>query len=131
MALQEQAAGTVSALLGEAPGSVEVRMLASDTMLVRFSGEHDGSMRSRLVDAFVAVRNQANVIVDLTNCSFVDSTIITTMLEARDAITNSHGRLAVALPAESNAVNRMAKLVRLPDLIPTYTSVDDALASFR
>jgi len=104
-------------------------MLASDTMLVRLSGEHDASTKTRLADAFVAVRNQANVIVDLTRCSFIDSSIVTTMRRAHAALTRDQGRLVVVLPAEPNAVTRTAELVHFAELLPTYTSLE-AVASF-
>jgi len=38
--------------------------------------------------------------------------------------------VAVALPSEPNAVNRVADLLDLGQLVPVYASVEAALASF-
>jgi anti-anti-sigma factor len=128
MVLQEQAAE--DEFLRPTPASIEVRMLASDTMLVQLSGEHDATTHSRLADAFVAVRHQANVIVDLTPCSSIDSSILTMLLRAHDALMRDQRRLAVALPTKVD-LTRKAELERLSDLLPAYASVEAALTSFR
>jgi anti-anti-sigma factor len=117
MALQEQVAH--ERLLLPVAASVEVRMLASDAMLVRLSGEHDASTAKRLADAFVAVRDQANVIVDLTDCSSIDSTGVAVIC-APGSLISGQTRLVVGRPAEWNS-----------GLLPTYETVEAALDSFQ
>ncbi len=63
------------------------------------------------------------MIVDLSDCEFVDSTIIGVLATAlRDANTRG-GQFSVVLPATSSAiVNRMFDLMRLRDVLPVYES---------
>src|SRR4051812_32255482 len=61
---------------------VEISALSDDTMLLALCGDHDLDTKPRLLDALAAVRRSPKVIVDLTPCTLIDSTIISTLIGA-------------------------------------------------
>jgi anti-anti-sigma factor len=104
---------------------------ASDSVaIVSLVGEHDLGEHDQIKGAFArAAVTARNVMVDLTECAFIDSTVIALLLGAQSSIAQNGGRMAVALPVEPNAVTRLAELVRMGDLLPTYGTREAALAS--
>lgn len=68
-----------------------------------------------------------NVIVDLSRCSFIDCTVIRLLIDAQNVVARNQGSFGVALPAEPNAVTRIAELVQLSQRVPTYSSVAAAI----
>jgi len=113
------------------PNAVEIQSASSSLAIVSLVGDHGLSdvTSLRVVFARAAIR-APNVIADLSRCSFADSTVIEVLIHAQTIITKDHGRFAVALPEEPNAVSRLAQLVHLSELMPTYASLAEALASF-
>lgn len=51
------------------------------------------------------------------------------LLDAHSVVARDAGSFGVAMPAEPNAVTRVAELVHLSQRIPSYASVTDALAN--
>jgi anti-anti-sigma factor len=100
--------------------------------IVPLVGEHDLSCYESLKVAFARAAVQApNVIVDLSRCEFIDSTVIRALLDAQSVVARDSGSFGVALPAEPNAVTRLVELVHLAQRVPTYPSVEAALKSFQ
>src|SRR3954451_25053868 len=82
-------------------------MASASVAVVSLTGEHDlgGYEPLRTGVARAAIRG-AHVIVDLSACDFIDSTVISILLHTETIIASDGGRLVVALPAEDNAVTR-------------------------
>jgi anti-anti-sigma factor len=113
------------------PNTVEVRSAPASIAIVSLVGEHDLGEYEQLQVAFerAAVRGR-NVLVDLSRCEFIDSTMIGVLLHAQSVVAADQGRFAIALPSEPNAVTRVAEMVHLGELAPIYASVEEALSSF-
>ena len=111
---------------------VEITMASASIAVISLRGEHDlagyGPLRTGFARAAI---HGANVIVDLSDCEFIDSTVISMLLRTETIVARDGGRLVVALPAEQNAVTRAAALINLAELLPTYASFDAAFASFQ
>jgi anti-anti-sigma factor len=112
------------------PSRVELSSAARHVAVVALIGEHDlaGCETVRTALARAAIR-APHVLVDLTACDFIDSTVISMLLHTETVVTRDGGRLVVALPGEHSSVTRMAELIKLAQRIPTYASVDAALSS--
>jgi anti-anti-sigma regulatory factor len=109
--------------------------IKSDTpsvVIVALIGAHDLGEYKQLKAVFATAPLRAiNVIIDLTRCALIDSTIMAMLLNGQSVVTRDHGRFVVALPAEPNPVTRLAELAQLAEQVPTYVSVEAALASFQ
>src|SRR3954463_3320566 len=106
-----------------ASASIAVISLAGDQVLAGYEPLRTGFARA-------AIRG-INVIVDLSDCDFIDSTAISMLLHTETIVAPDGGRLVVALPAAENTVTRGAEVIKLAELLPTYASFDAALASFQ
>jgi anti-anti-sigma regulatory factor len=112
--------------------AVEITSAPPSVAIVALSGAHDLSEYKQLKAVFAAAAIRApNVIIDLSRCALIDSTVMAMLLNGQSIVTRDYGRFVVALPEEPNPVTRLAELVQLAELVPTYVSVEAALASFQ
>ena len=108
-----------------ATARIDVTAVADDTLIVTLSGEHDLSTKAHVLDALRNTREEPNVVIDLTPCSFADSTIIATLLQASQSTTQ---RVSIVSPVESS-VHRVLLLVGAHDLATIHASLTQALAT--
>ena len=98
--------------VGEAP-CVELREISGHTTIVTLVGEHDLLTRQSLSEQLERARTAATVIVDLTPCTFLDSTIIAALLSTRHAKL-AH-RVDLVLPAPGTIASRALHLTGVPE----------------
>ena len=83
-------------------GDVTVDRRGVSLWVLRLAGEHDLSNVSQLRAALDdAGDSGSSVIVDLGECEFIDSTVMATLISARDRILEDGGRFAVVTPEGS------------------------------
>jgi anti-anti-sigma factor len=110
------------------PGSVESGHYAPGLAFVRLRGEHDLFSEATLTSALDRAVEHSNVLVDLSECTFMDSTVITLLIRAAQAAEARGERLVLAIPPGQTAVARVAQIVHLGEFMPVYSSTDEALA---
>jgi anti-sigma B factor antagonist len=111
------------------PGTVETTHHAPGLAVVRMRGEHDISTVPELTQALERAAAHSDVLVDLSECDFIDSSVIGLLIGTSKNLQERDEQLVVVIPAESTNVARVADMVRLSELMPVKTSHDDALAS--
>jgi anti-anti-sigma factor len=111
------------------PGTVETTHHAPGLGVVRLRGEHDISTASELTEALEDAAAHSDVLVDLSECDFIDSSVIGLLIRIAKMLQARDEQLVVVIPSESTNVARVAHMVRLSELMPVKTSHDDALAS--
>jgi anti-anti-sigma factor len=83
--------------------------------VVSLHGEHDlatsGALRTALQPLF------GDVLVDLSDCSFVDSTVIGALIAAAQELEREGHRLSLVVPPENTNVARTLEIVRMAELI--------------
>ena len=105
-----------------------------DVMLVSVRGEHDiytaPALRDRLDEALE--RGTAGVIVDLSTATFLDSSILGALLEARrQAIEQPLGYVVCLGEAPEPGVERILEITGLVPVFPVVRSLDAALEAAR
>ena len=106
------------ALAGEpAPGTVALERPAPGAAIVTLRGEHDLSTRAEISDALARVGNEAHVLVDLSECSFIDSSVIGVLVVAFQALDEQGRRLELAIPSAA-ARDPARREGRRPDDVP-------------
>jgi anti-anti-sigma factor len=99
---------------------------ADGGVVVTVTGEIDVSTTGLLADALARAADTAAVVVaDLTAVTFLDSTGLSTLLRAHNALTARGGRLA--LTGAKPAVLRVLELTGVDTVIPLYPTVAQAL----
>ena len=65
------------------------------------------------------------IVIDLTPCCFLDSTIIRALLRAKESVLPH--RVMLVLPPSGSVVYRALHLVGIQHFLPTYTALEEAL----
>jgi len=99
--------------------------------VVSLFGEHDLGGKQRLSDALAAAGVRRNVLVDLSACTFIDSSVIGALFAARSQLAERGGRLELVIPPEATAVRRVADLTMLGSLLTIHEADTAGWASLQ
>jgi anti-anti-sigma factor len=113
------------------PGTVEVGHHARGLAYVCLRGEHDLSSAEIVKPALETAVANASVMVDLSACTFIDSTVITWLIRAAKTAEQRSERFVLVIPPDQAAVARAAEMTQLGEIIPIYTSQQAALWSLQ
>jgi anti-anti-sigma factor len=104
---------------------VTVETLQEGTVLVRITGDLDLATSPRVDDALASAPVAERVVIDLTGCTFVDSSGMRVLVQvARDAPGSGRG---VSLVAPGAGIRRVLEISGVDTLLPVHSSVADAL----
>jgi len=109
------------------PGSAAVVRAGPGLAIVEVRGEHDLSTEPALTRALEQAAERANVLADLSDCTFADSTALTALIKAAQAVQARGDLFAVAIPPRARQVARVAQMIGLSDLLALHESRDAAL----
>jgi anti-sigma B factor antagonist len=100
---------------------IQVERESATAAIVRLGGEHDLSSAAQLVQVFEElIAEQRAVVVDLARATFVDSSILAALLEARERSAEAGLELRLSMPdATAPAVRRVVELTGLSDAVTT------------
>jgi anti-sigma B factor antagonist len=98
--------------------------------ILTLRGEHDLSTEPSLADALTdAFAAGSNVVVDLSEVEFIDSTILRALAYGRrEAIEHDEHNFAIAVPPDSFA-RRVLALTGIDQAVPTFETRAQALAA--
>lgn len=111
-------------------GDLEVEQLGG-VAVISLRGEHDLATApavERQLEALLG--GGASVVVDLSQATFVDSSIVRALYGADPAMTDRDRRMALAAPP-GTPPRRLLDLVALAGIVPTFDSRDAAVAHVR
>ena len=74
---------------------------------------------------------RSNVLVDFSDCSFIDSTVIGALIGAVRKLHERGEHLVLVIPPAQSAVTRVAALTQLAAIIPIHASRDAGLAEIQ
>jgi anti-anti-sigma factor len=116
---------------GEPPqaGTIEVGLGAPDLSFVNLHGEHDVRTAAHVSRALERAAAYPDVLVDLSDCSFIDSGVIKTLLKTAHVLRARGGELTLVIPPQQAHVTRVASLTGLAGFLDLQTSRDAALVS--
>jgi anti-anti-sigma factor len=83
--------------------------------IVSLRGEHDLATASLVSDAIGAI--DGNVLVDLSECTFLDSTVIGVLFARNQELEQAGHFLEVVAPRENTRISRTLELVHMRDVI--------------
>ena len=97
---------------------IEVELRPGDlpafAAVVSLSGEHDLASAPQVLATLRSI--SGNQLVDLSACSFVDSSIISTLISASQELEREGHHLELLVPRENVIVARTLELVSMRDL---------------
>ena len=113
-----------------APQSLEVQFKLPGIALVQLRGEHDLSGKEALAEALARASDQLNVLVDLSECTFMDSSVLGVLIPAGQDIKQRGGRLELVIPPEATTASRIATITRLNEFLRIHETHEAGFASF-
>ena len=112
------------------PDRVEVEFRSASLAVVSLVGEHDLARYEPLKEALAAaVGRRRNVFVDLSDCTFIDSTVISLLLHAQDEVVPDGGAFALIVPGTSIHLVRVIDVMCLGQALPIFSSIAEATAT--
>ncbi len=82
-----------------APQPLEVQFRLPGIALVQLRGEHDLSGKEALAEALASASDQLNVLVDLSECTFMDSSVLGVLIPAgQTSSSEAAGSSSSSLP---------------------------------
>lgn len=115
---------------GPPPGPVTIEVVSASAAVVTLGGDHDVSSRGAIADAFSVAATGRDLLVDLSDCTFIDSTIIKLLLQTMRALEEDDGRFEIVIDSESHGhVARVAELMGIADVIPTHATRSEGIRS--
>ena len=99
--------------------------------IVRVAGEADMSHEEELrAELRRAVASDATaIVVDLTECEFIDSTGVRALLLSREAQGSEMGSQGMAVAASSEQILRVLSVMGIDRVIPIRPTVDEAVTA--
>jgi len=114
--------------VGPRPGSAEVGHVEPGLAYVDLHGEHDLSTKGVTKPALAEAAAHSNVLVDLSDCDFMDSMVVLWLIQTAREVQARSERLVLVIPATQTEVARVADLLNLSAVFPIYPSRQMALA---
>ena len=107
--------------------TVELRWPRPDTALIVLGGEHDLATAPRLQETVDhALASCRNLIVDISDTSFIDSSTIAAFVRAKDRAERSGGRFSLVLGTAA-IVERALEVSGVIPVLGVVSTVDAAL----
>ena len=102
-----------------------------DTLVVRVAGEVDMSREDEVRGELRRAVDQdpSGIVVDLTECEFIDSSGVRALLLSREAQRSGEDSERLAVAASSDQVLRILSVMGLDKVIPIHPSVEEAAAA--
>jgi anti-anti-sigma factor len=91
-------------------------------------GEHDLSTLKVLKPALAEAAAHSNVLVDLSDCDFIDSMVVVWLIQTAREVQARAEIVALVIPAAQKEVARVAGLLNLSAVFPIYPTRQAALA---
>jgi len=94
-------------------------------LVVRVSGDLDLATSPGLSEALEAAPTARHVVIDLTGCTFLDSSGVRALAQAVRTIAEGERRVDVV--AGSPGVRRVLEITGVDRMVPVHRSLEDAL----
>ena len=103
-----------------AQSNIEIEIHSPTIFTVTLTGEHDVLSREALSLALTVGRVYRYVLVDLTGCTFLDSTVINALLAAAKGHVAQDGAVELVVPADANPVRRTLEIANVQMTLPFH-----------
>jgi anti-anti-sigma factor len=113
-----------------AQSNIEIEIQSPTIFTVTLTGEHDVLSREALSLALTVGRVYRYVLVDLSACTFLDSTMINALLAAAKGHAEQDGALELVVPSDANPVRRTLEIANVQMTLPFHETRTAGLEDF-
>ena len=109
--------------------NVEIEPQSLTSCVITLRGEHDPSTGREIALAMNLASTYRYVLVDLSECSFLDSSVLKTLLQAAELAGERGGWLEIVADAHSgNPVRRALEITRVDSLVLVHPTRSSGIA---
>ena len=112
-----------------APPAVEITTHSREVGIVSLRGEHDLSTWSEVAVALAAASSRPQIIVDLSACTFVDSSVMSALFVASQNLRERNGVLELVIPPQAHAIRRTFEAMRAGSILTIHETLAAGIAS--
>ena len=114
-----------------AQSSVDVEHPTPGLAIVSLRGEHDLGTRQGLAETMAQAGEGRDLLVDLSACTFLDSTVLGVLLAAAQEREAAGSQLGLVVPPETHIVYRITSVAGIAAFLPIYPSREAGAAGMR
>jgi anti-anti-sigma factor len=108
--------------------TIRLELHAPDIAVVTLTGEHDLASKADLADVLARASAQRYVLVDLGECTFLDSTVLSLLVLTCQSQWERDGRLELVIPRDTSAIQRVMTIAGLTTFLTIHETREDGLA---
>jgi anti-anti-sigma factor len=108
--------------------AIEIGAHSPAISIVTLRGEHDLHSWSEITLALANASQRPGVVIDLTACTFLDSTMLTVLLVAAKQLRARDGELAVVIPRQAE-ISRIFEVMNVDALVAIHETRSAAVAA--
>jgi anti-anti-sigma factor len=109
------------------PAALEIAQDSAEVAVVTLRGEHDLHSWSEVTLALANASQRRSVLVDLSACTFLDSSMLTALLVTAKQLRLRGGALAIVVPPDAQ-VRRIFEIMNVHMLVAVHETRAAALA---
>lgn len=109
--------------------TIDIEIHSVHAAIVTLNGEHDLGTKAEVMLALRAASVCPHVIVDLSGCTFADSSVIGSIMQASRRAEEADGSLGLVSPAGGRAIRRTLSLMGIDSLVHVHGSREAAIDS--
>jgi anti-anti-sigma factor len=109
--------------------TIEVKFHSPTASVVTLRGEHDLDSRPGVMLALAAASEHGDVLVDLSECTFMDSSIISAFLLAAKRLQERDGMLELVIPPDARHLHRILEMTSVQTILPSHETWGAGIAS--
>ncbi|MDP9257049.1 MAG: STAS domain-containing protein [Actinomycetota bacterium] len=101
--------------------TIEVEVHSATASIVTLRGEHDLNSAAKIAVALKEASARRDVLVDLSQCDFMDSSVISALFRASNSLHERGGQLSLVIPGDRHgAIRSLFEIMSLDKLMPTH-----------
>jgi anti-anti-sigma factor len=112
----------------DARPTVQVEIVAPGIAIATLRGEHDLDSRAELAGELARASEHHHLLVDLGECAFIDSTVMSLLIVTCQRMWERDRRLELVIPAEAEVIQRVLKIAGLTTFLTIHQTREEALA---
>ena len=109
--------------------AVEITAYSPNVGIVSLRGEHDLSTWSEVAVALAAASAKPRILVDLSACTFVDSSVMSALFVAAQNLRERDGVLELVIPPGAHAIQRTFEAMLAGSILTIHETLAEGIAS--
>ncbi len=109
--------------------AIDIEIHSETACIIVLRGEHDVSSKPALSATLVEAAAYRNVLVDLSECTFIEASLSSALVRAAQRLRAGDGALELVVPGRAHVVRRMLEVAKVQTIVPFHATRAAGIAS--